>query len=152
MFGDASGAGFGQTSWEQGNNADVEVEFGLWKDSVSVKSSNFRELANHVNYIERKLEAEEIKEGSEIFLFTDNFVAERCFTRGNSASRSLFELMLRLRELQMDGRVFIRLIWVAGTRMIEQGTDGASRGDLSNGVMAGRHMLDFVPLNKGVDV
>jgi hypothetical protein len=32
--------------------------------------------------------------------------------------------------------------------MIEQGTDGLSRGDLSNGVMVGDSMLVHVPLNK----
>jgi hypothetical protein len=35
--------------------------------------------------------------------------------------------------------------------MIAQGTDGISRGDLINGVMGGRQMLEFVPLNQGVD-
>jgi hypothetical protein len=44
----------------------------------------------------------------------------------------------------MDGKLFIHLIWVAGTRMIAQGTDGTSQGDLSNRVMSGKAMLDFV--------
>lgn len=51
-------------------------------------------------------------------------------------------------KLEMAGALFLQIIWVAGTRMIEQGTDGLSRGDLSNGVMAGESMLTFVPLNK----
>ena len=33
-------------------------------------------------------------------------------------------------------------------RMIEQGTDGLSRGDLLEGVMKGQSMLDFIPLNE----
>ena len=33
--------------------------------------------------------------------------------------------------------------------MIEQGTDGISRGNLSEGVMAGEKMLNFIPLNLG---
>jgi len=33
----------------------------------------------------------------------------------------------------MNHSLFAHLIWVAGTRMIGQGTDGASRGDMSNG-------------------
>jgi hypothetical protein len=49
----------------------------------------------------------------------------------------------------MEGRLFITVIWVAGTRMIEQGTDGLSRGDLFNGILAGGRFLDYVPLNKG---
>jgi hypothetical protein len=51
----------------------------------------------------------------------------------------------------MREKLFILLIWVAETQMIEQGTDGVSRGDLSNGVMTGMSMLEFVPLNQGVD-
>lgn len=35
--------------------------------------------------------------------------------------------------------------------MIEQGTDGILRGDLSTGVMSGKNMLEFIPLNKGMD-
>jgi hypothetical protein len=64
--------------------------------------------------------------------------------------KTLFNLVLRLHRLEMEGKLFIHLIWVAGTRMIAQGTDGASRGDLSNGVMSGKDMLDFVPLDLGV--
>jgi hypothetical protein len=47
----------------------------------------------------------------------------------------------------MKGCLFIHLIWVAGTRMIDQGVDGLSRGDLENGVMTGRSMLDFIPIH-----
>ena len=48
----------------------------------------------------------------------------------------------------MDGSLFLHIIWVAGTRMIEQGTDGFSRGDLENGVATGTDMLTYVPLNE----
>jgi hypothetical protein len=37
------------------------------------------------------------------------------------------------------GFIFIQFVWIAGTRMIWQGTDGLSRGDLTAGVMAGEH-------------
>ncbi|KAL7577652.1 hypothetical protein ACA910_015166 [Epithemia clementina (nom. ined.)] len=57
-------------------------------------------------------------------------------------------LDLQLRKLEMRGDLFIHVIWVAGTRMIEQGTDGLSRADLMNRVLAGGDMLSFVPLNK----
>jgi hypothetical protein len=75
-------------------------------------------------------------------------VTEQCLFKGTSKSPLLFELVLRLRSLEMKGDLFIHLIWVAGTRMIDQGTDGLSRGDLSNGVMAGDSMLSHVPLNQ----
>jgi hypothetical protein len=84
-------------------------------------------------------------------MFTDNFVTERAYFRGTSKSKQLFELILRLRKLEMAGELFIHLIWVAGTRMIAQGMDGVSRGDLRNGVMSGESMLKHVPLNEGVN-
>ena len=121
-------------------------------EDYATKSSNFRELANLVLLLKTGLADGTIPEGSEAFIFTDNFVAECTYHRGNSKSRTLFDLMLEIRELQMSGKMFIHIIWVAGTRMIAQGTDGASRGDLSNGVVAGLPMLDYVPLNRGVDV
>ena len=42
----------------------------------------------------------------------------------------------------------LHLIHVAGTRMIFQGSDGLSRGNMSEGVMKGQSMLSFVPLHK----
>ena len=79
-------------------------------------------------------------------MFTDNQVAERAVHRGTSTSRLLFELVLRLKKLEMEGCIFLHVIWVAGTRMIAQGTDGLSRGDLGAGVCAGLPMLRFVPI------
>ena len=38
--------------------------------------------------------------------------------------------------------------WCSGARMIFQGTDGLSRGELSTGVMQGKNFLDFLPLNE----
>jgi hypothetical protein len=149
MFGDASGMGFGQSLWFMGR-PDVDVFFGLWDAIASGGSSNWREFYNQVLAVERGIDNGTIPAGTEIFLFTDNFVMERAFHRGTSSSKTLFNLVLRLHKLEMQGKLFIHLIWVAGTRMIAQGTDGASRGDLSNGVMSGKDMLDFVPLDLGV--
>jgi hypothetical protein len=83
---------------------------------------------------------------TEYFIFTDNFVTESCHTKSTAKSRDLFDLMLRIHKLQMHAGVFIHVIWYAGTRMIENGIDGLSRGDFSNGVMAGGAMLNYVPI------
>jgi hypothetical protein len=131
-FGDASGLGFGYNQIETGAS-DVAYFFGTWSEFVSLKPSNFRVM---------------IERGTQIFIFTDNFVTERAFYRGTFKSPDLCALVLRLRVLEMTGFIFLRLIWVAGTRMIAQGADGLSRGDLSNGVIVGESMLDFVPIDK----
>ena len=48
----------------------------------------------------------------------------------------------------MHGNMILHLIHISGTRMIDCGIDGLSRGITNEGVMAGNHLLDFVPLNK----
>ena len=147
VFGDASGDGFGSSLWLYGSPT-VETEHGLWTREYGSRSSNYRELYNLVLRLEALVNDGTIPKGSEVFMFTDNSTAESAFFKGTSSSPLLFELVLRTKRLEMLGKVFIRVIWVAGTRMIEQGTDGLSRGDLMTGVMAGGDMLMYVPLNK----
>ncbi|GKY90814.1 hypothetical protein MPSEU_000054200 [Mayamaea pseudoterrestris] len=147
-FGDASGSGFGIS--EADNKGDYEViqyVYGVWEERVSNESSNFRELNNFVVRIESGLSNGTIQPGTEFFLFTDNFVTERAFYKGTSKAKVLFELVLRLRTLEMIGKIFLHVIWCSGKRMIAQGTDGLSRGDLANGVLVGESMLDFVPIH-----
>ena len=42
----------------------------------------------------------------------------------------------------------LQVIHVSGTRMIAQGTDGLSRGNFLEGVMAGQDILTYVPLHE----
>ena len=86
--------------------------------------------------------------GSELFIFTNNSAAEGAFYKVNSPSRLLFELVLRLQRIEMKGEVRLWFIHVAATRMIEQGTPGLSRGNLTEGVMGGRDMLSIVTLHQ----
>ena len=147
VFGDASGEGFGSSLWVYGTT-EVDTEHGLWTREYGARSSNFRELYNLILRLESLVSNGRLKHGTEVFMFTDNSTAESAFYRGTSSSVLLFELVLRSRRLEMNGQIFLRVIWVAGTRMIDQGTDGLSRGDLLTGVMAGDSMLFHVPLNK----
>jgi hypothetical protein len=111
------------------------------------ESSNFRELRNLVEMIE-SLVSKGTLAGHELFMFTDNSTAESAFFKGTSSSEKLFDLVLRLRKIEMEGKLFIHLIHVSGTRMISSGVDGLSRGDHNAGVMAGESMLSFVPLSQ----
>jgi hypothetical protein len=47
----------------------------------------------------------------------------------------------------MDGGLKLRVLHVTGTRMVEQGTDGGSSEDLTQGVMSGEPMIKYVPLH-----
>ena len=144
-FGDASGTGFGSSF--DGNSAEkVYYRFGQWCTLEAEESSNFRELQNLIQGLRDFLVRHSIS-GAEIFLFTDNSVAESAYWKGNSSSRKLFELVLELRILARDHCLILHVIHVSGKRMIAQGTDGLSRADFSEGVMAGQSMTSFVPLH-----
>lgn len=52
-----------------------------------------------------------------------------------------------LRKVEMDGGLNLRVFHVAGTCMIERGTGGGSRGDLTQVMMACEPMLKYVPLH-----
>jgi hypothetical protein len=147
LFGDASGAGFGTSLWLPDSDV-LDLTYGTWRSEVSKQSSNFREFANFVRRVEQLLRDRKIRRGTELFLFTDNFVTEMVWHKGTAKSRLLHGLVQRLRKLEMEGDLFIQVVWVAGKRMIEQGTDGLSRGDLFNGILAGKQFLDYVPLDR----
>jgi hypothetical protein len=85
--------------------------------------------------------------GSEIFIFTDNSTAEAALWKGTSKSRLLFDLVLRLKVLELSHGLILHVVHVSGRRMIAQGTDGLSHANHSKGVMKGKDMRDFIPLN-----
>ena len=122
LFGDASGEGFGSSLWIYGTST-IETEHGLWTRAYGSRSSNFREFYNLVLRLEALVDDGTIEYGSEVFMFTDNSTAEAAFFRGTSTSKLLYDLVLRTKRMEMRGCIFLRVIWVAGTRMIEQGTD-----------------------------
>ena len=144
-FGDASGSGFGSSI--EGPNG-LKFRHGLWGSDGNGKSSNYRELCNLVETIEEGLIDGSLV-GCELFIFTDNTVAEAAFYKGNTASsRLLFSLIVRLRKIEMLGNIRLWVIHVSGKRMIAQGTDALSRGNLIEGVMSGESMINFVSLSK----
>ena len=55
---------------------------------------------------------------------------------------------MRLRRVEIEAGFTFHFVYVAGTRMIAQGTDGLSRGILLEGVLTGKPMLDYVDLAK----
>ena len=143
-FGDAAKSGFGATFEDDDGN--IWFRLGVWGDDANDLSSNWRELANLVEALEARAEDENFR-GIEIFLFTDNSMGEAAFYKGTSSSKRLFELVLRLKKLELSIGCVFHLIHVSGNRMIAQGTDGTSREDLGEGVMKGQTMLSFIPLH-----
>lgn len=134
-FGDASGAGFG-ASWvnccEGSSTAarSVKYRFGRWGGDTIGNSSNFRELRNLVDTLAEMGEHRELS-GVEVFLFTDNSTAEAAFNRGSSSNKKLYGMVKEVKLMEMIYATRIHIVHVAGTRMIDQGTDGLSRGCLT---------------------
>jgi hypothetical protein len=156
-FGDASRTGFGSSFITP---SGARVRHGLWGRDLSHRSSNFRELQNLVDALDYELEdtfpilrtaVDEVSAlvngeqlfGLEIFLFTDNIVAECAFYRGTSANPLLFDLILRLKQLELSHSLQLHVIHIAGSRMTAQGTDGLSRGVS----WESNHLLTGVPLH-----
>ena len=67
---------------------------------------------------------------SEVFLFTDESTVELSFHNSTSSSQNIFNLVLILKKLEMAHGVTFNIIHVDGTRMIDKGTDGISRGNI----------------------
>jgi hypothetical protein len=142
-FADASGTGFGSTILGEDG---IAYRIGTWESDVDDDSSNFREFENVVCALEDESRQGNLDDAI-VFLCTDNSTVEAGLAKGNSSSRKLFELVLRVRLLQMKYRCIIVVTHVSGKRMVAQGTDGVSRGHLKEGVTTGEDMLSFIPLH-----
>ena len=114
-FGDASGGGFG-SSWEV--KQGTAYRYGTWSRSMDGESSNLRELTNLVDTLKEMADQDELK-GKEIFLFTDNSTSEAAYYSGSSSSEKLFDLVLRVKLLEMNSLTKIHLIHVSGEQMKE---------------------------------
>jgi hypothetical protein len=119
-FGDASGEGFGGTLLTP---SGIRYQYGLWGRDVSHASSNYYELRNLVDLVDLEMQDEfrvlshldqsvtelllnETAHSAELFLFTDNSVAEGAFFRGTSSNPRLFDLILCLHHLEMHFSTF----------------------------------------------
>ena len=143
-FGDASGEGFG--SWLNLEEKGVGLHRrGFWCTQESEESSNHREFRNLLLCIQEAAVDEHLK-GTEVWLFTDNQVAEGVIHHATSHSQSLYELMLELKQISLENGFILKLVHITGTRMIAQGKDGLSRGELHIGALLNKEMIN-VPLH-----
>ena len=85
----------------------------------------------------------------EIFLLTDNLVAETAFYKGSSSNETLFNLVFRLRKVELEGGIILHIIHVSGKRMIASGVDALSKGDTTKGIMKGNSILTYFPFHLG---
>eukprot|EP00536_Pseudo-nitzschia_multiseries_P006885 jgi/Psemu1/16376/gm1.16376_g len=105
------------------------------------------EAANLVELLKCKVGSGTIPRVFEVFVFTNNFLAEITMYKGSSSSKLLHNMILDLQKMAMNGNIIIHFVWISGHWMIWQGTDGLSRGDFTSSVMAGEAFLKFIPLH-----
>ncbi len=119
-FGDASSAGFGATVERPDG---LHGRFGLWGRHKEDQNSNYRELRNLVETVEEEALSGYLTDG-ELWIFTNNSMAESCFFKGRSSLKLLHKLILRLCKVKRNANFMLHVVHVAGTRMIAQRTDG----------------------------
>jgi hypothetical protein len=127
--------GFGYASGEgRGGQLDptdliARIEIAFWRTEDSEKSSNNREMKNCYKFLKREADALRLT-GREVWLCTENEVTERAYYKGLSSSKDLFEIILKIRLLAIKFQFLLHLPHIAGTRMIQSGVDGLSRGEI----------------------
>ena len=96
-FGNTSVSGFGLTLYHKGS---VHYTIGTWSSSEDTNSSNWREFENLVCCVEEAGSKGWLL-GATLILATDNLVTESALYKGNSTSKHLLELIVRLRKSEL---------------------------------------------------
>ena len=128
-WGDGSGTGTGGTRRVLDSNGEVVLRtwMGTWAPHVAQYSSNWRELRTLLHTLERELRRDQVQ-GATLFYFTDNLVTYFVTSDGSSRSPALHALIRRIKELEVELGCRLETIHVPGELMIQEGTDGLSRG------------------------
>jgi hypothetical protein len=128
-FGDGSGTGTGGT-FKLPTDFKLQMWKGKWRPSVYHFPSVWKELATLEETLLR-LRASADKatvHGTTVFYFTDNSGVYWIATNGSSRSLNLHKLIGRIRRLELELDCFLQVVHVPGLVLIDQGTDGLSRG------------------------
>ena len=129
-WGDGSGTGTGGTFQvipSGGDSMTMKAWMGVWQPQVFHFSSNWKELRTLLQSLEQERHAGRIQ-GCTVFYFTDNMVTYYISHSGGSSSPELHKLLRRLKGLEMELELHLEVVHVPGRHMIDQQTDGLSRG------------------------
>ena len=70
-------------------------------------------------------------------------MAENSFYKGTSSRETLFNLILKLRTLELEGDIILHMIHVLGKWMIDSGVDTLSREGTTMSIMRGNSLLSY---------
>lgn len=110
-----------------GGSMTMEAWMGIWQPQVFHFSSNWKELRTLLHALERERHTERVR-GCTVFYFTDNMVTYHIAHSGGSSSPELHKLLRRLKGLELELELHLEVVHVPGKHMIDQQTDGLSRG------------------------
>ena len=96
-IGDPSGVGIGAEFYIDGV---LLFRYGQWTSSISEISSNYKDLRNLMEALEKDIREGKLKD-CEVFLVTDNIETEDDFYRVFLSSKTLFNLVFRLCKLEL---------------------------------------------------
>ena len=65
----------------------------------------------------------------------DNWIFRSVFTKDSSNIPLLFETVLQLHNIQTEMILILHVVHISGTRIIEAGIDGLSRGNDMGGII-----------------
>ena len=126
-FGDGSGTGTGGTF--QLPDGQLKMWKGKWHPCVHHYSSNWKELNTLKVSLDRMLETQAPGlQGCTLFYFTDNSTTYWICANGSSKNPTLHGVLEDIRSMEVKLGCHLVVIHVPGLIMIQEGTDGLSRG------------------------
>lgn len=143
MWGDGSGTGSGGTIVIPYGvpDASARVErhtsvppmdmwMSTWSNAARAQTSNWKELRTVLTSMQclSGNTSRPFPKGATVFYFTDNMVTYFILRDGASRIAALHALVVEIRRLELTMDVFLEVVHVPGLAMIDQGTDGLSRG------------------------
>ena len=74
-------------------------------------------------------------------------MVEATYWKSSPKSQPLFGVVLQLKMLEMKYELVLHVIHIGGKKMKRQGTDSLSSDSIFRGVLSGKPMTFFVPLD-----
>jgi hypothetical protein len=132
-WGDGSGTGTGGTTElyeltpDQKLSPNIELWMGVWGARAKPQTSNWKEARTILESLLQERSTGRLQ-GRFVFYMTDNLVSYYIVNQGSSRSERLHQLVMEIKEICQDLQCQLEVVHVPGRLMIDQGTDGLSRG------------------------
>jgi hypothetical protein len=128
-WGDGSGTGTGGTGEELEDEGKIDIWMGTWAPHATHHDSNWKELRTLMWTMERLVKKKNSRvRGGTLFYFTDNSSVYYIIKGGSSKNVELHRLARDIKILEIQLGCRLEPVHVPGVLMIDEGTDGLSRG------------------------